>query len=79
MIKAWNCHMATKFIASWTLCLDESVSMWTIKWTCPGWMHVLRKPHSMGNECHAIFCSLSGIMFEIELVEEKDAPKDGPA
>ena len=33
----------------------------------------------MGNEYHAICCLLSEIMYRIELIEGKDAPKDRPA
>ena len=35
IIKAWNDHMITIFIASWMSCLDESMPMLTEKWTCP--------------------------------------------
>ena len=50
------------------------MSPWTNKYTCPGWMFVPRKPHPFGNEYHSVCCSMSGIMWEIELVEGKDAP-----
>ena len=35
----------------------------------PGFMYVPRKPHPKRNEYHSICCSISGIMFGIELVE----------
>ena len=76
LIHAWNQHMKNIFIPSWMSCLDESMSSWTRKWTCPGFMYVPRKPHPMGNEYHSIACGLSGIMFAIELVEGKDAPNE---
>jgi hypothetical protein len=76
MIKAWNTHMEEVFIPSWMSCLDESMSSWTRRWTCPGFMYVPRKPHPMGNEYHSICCGVSGIMFAIELVEGKDAPQN---
>ena len=28
MIKAWNENMASKFVAAWVMCLDESMSIW---------------------------------------------------
>ena len=74
MLTAFNDHMKSIFLAGWVSCLDESMSIWTTKWTCPGWMFVPRKPHPKGNEYHSICCSLSGIMYGIELVEGKDRP-----
>ena len=68
--------MAQFFIAGWVSCLDESMSVWTNRWTCPGWMFVPRKPHPIGNEYHSICCSISGIMYQVELVEGKDRPKE---
>ena len=76
LIQSWNNHMAQFFIAGWVSCLDESMSVWTNRWTCPGWMFVPRKPHPMGNEYHSICCSISGIMYQVELVEGKDRPKE---
>ena len=76
MINAWNEHMKTIFIPGWMSCLDESMSSWTRRWTCPGFMYVPRKPHPMGNEYHSICCGCSGIMFAIELVEGKDKPPE---
>ena len=74
MIKAWNDNMAAMFLAGWALCLDESMSIWHNRWTCPGWVFCPRKPHPYGNEYHSACCALSGIMFVIELVEGKDHP-----
>ena len=79
LIYAWNCNMLATFSPSWVSCLDESMSKWTSKWTCPGFMFVPRKPWPMGNEYHSICCGLSGIMYWVELVEGKDAPPErGP-
>ena len=75
IIHAWNEHMKKIFIPSWMSCLDESMSSWTRKWTCPGFMYVPRKPHPMGNEYHSICCGACGIMFAIELAEGKDSPR----
>ena len=78
MISAFNDHMLKVFIPSWISCLDESMSIWTSKWTCPGWMYVPRKPHPQGNEYHTIACGVSGILYAIELVEGKDRPRQSP-
>ena len=76
LIKRWNRHMKQAFKASWVSCLDESISIWFNRWSCPGWVFCPRKPHPFGNEYHTICCALSGIMFQIELVEGKDQPKE---
>jgi hypothetical protein len=75
LIQSFNIHMSKIFIPSWISCLDESMSPWTSRWTCPGWMFVPRKPHPMGNEYHSICCGESGIMYGIEMVEGKDRPQ----
>ena len=72
MIDAFNKHMMEIFVPSWVPCIDESMSIWTSKWTCPGWMFVPRKPHDMGNKYHSVCCSMSGIMWAIKLVYGKD-------
>ncbi|MBM4179814.1 MAG: hypothetical protein FJ211_10875, partial [Ignavibacteria bacterium] len=74
MIHAWNEHMANIFLAAWIVCLDESMSIWHTRWTCPGWVFCPRKPHPFGNEYHSACCGISTIMFVIEMVEGKDAP-----
>ncbi len=74
MIKEWNIHMANVFLAGWVICLDESMSIWHQRWTCPGWIFCPRKPHPFGNEYHTACCALSNILFSIKLVEGKDSP-----
>ena len=69
MVEEWNANMMEVFIAGWVSCLDESMSIWTSRWTCPGFMFVPRKPHTMGNEYHSICCAICEIMFAIEMVE----------
>ena len=78
LIAAWNDHMREVFIPGWVSCVDESMPIWTSNWTCPGFMFVPRKPHPMGNEYHSSCCGQSEIMFAVELVEGKDAPKEAP-
>jgi hypothetical protein len=45
LIDAWNDNMTQKFSPPWINVLDESRSVWTSKYTCPGWMVVPRKHH----------------------------------
>ena len=76
MIKEWNQNMRDHYVPSWANCLDESMSIWWQRWTCPGWMFVPRKPHPFGNEYHTIADALTMIIWGIELVEGKDEPKE---
>ncbi len=79
MIVHWNANMARVFNPGWVLVLDESMSVWTNEYSCPGLMFVPRKPWPFGNEYHTICCALCGIMFRIELVEGKSRPRQmGP-
>ena len=41
-------------------------------------MFVPHKPLPFRNEWHKIFCSDSGVLFRVELVEGKDAPAEQP-
>ena len=75
---AWNQHMKDMFRCSWICCLDELISIWISRWTCPGWMFVPRKPHPFGNKYHTIACGMSLITFCFEIVEGKDKPKNKP-
>jgi len=74
MLVAFNTHMQQCWIAGWVSCLDESMSSWTNKYSCPGWVYVPRKPHPVGNEYHTVCCGVSGVMYSLELVEGKDSP-----
>ena len=75
LLTSINTHMRSILLAGWVSCLDESMSIWTRKWTYPGWMYVPHKPHPNGNEYHSICCSISGILVGIEIVEGKDRPR----
>ena len=75
MLDAWNKNMNKNFIPGWANCLDESMSVWTNKYTCPGWMFVPRKPWPFGNEYHMVYCCMSGVLWGLELVEGKDTPR----
>ena len=76
VLEAWNSKMMEQFTPSWVSCLDESMSTWTNKYSCPGWMFVPQKPWPFGNEYHMVCCSLSGILWQMELVEGKDSPSE---
>ncbi|KAG7359200.1 transposase IS4 [Nitzschia inconspicua] len=75
LIDAWNDNMLNTFRPSWVSCLDKSMSPWTSRWTCPGWIFVPGKQNPMGNEYLSVCCGVSKIMWRIELVEGKDAPQ----
>ena len=79
MLKSWNENMDNEFVASWMSCLDESISKWLNKWTCPGFMFVPRKPWPCGNEYHTICCSVFGVMYRIEIVEGKASTRESEA
>ena len=70
--------MTEIFSPGWACCLDESMSIWFNRYTCPGWVFCPRKPHPWGNEYHSISCGTSGIMFGIEMVEGDHRPKEIP-
>lgn len=78
MLQAFNNNMASIFVCSWVICLDESMSIWHNKFTCPGWIYCPRKPHPYGNEYHTACCGKSNILFSLELVEGKDHPRQLP-
>jgi hypothetical protein len=75
MIAAWNKHMVKIFFAAWVVCLNESMSIWHNRLTCPGWVFCPRKPHPFGNEYHTACCGLTSILFSMELVKGKDHPQ----
>ncbi len=74
MIELWNENIQREFRSGYINCLDESISIWHNRYTCPGSVWCPRKPHPFGNEYHTICCGLTGIMFGIDLVEGKDRP-----
>ena len=69
---AWNQNMSEVFSPAWIVCLDESMSLWTNIYTCPGFVYCPQKPWDKGNEYHMIACGLSSILFFVEMVEGKD-------
>ena len=75
MLEAWGENMQQNFTPGYVNCLDESMSVWTNKFTCPGFMFVPRKPWPFGNEYHSVCCCTSGIIWGIGMVEGKDHPR----
>lgn len=78
LLQEWNDNMEQNFISGWLSVLDESMSVWTNMYTCPGFMFVPRKPHPFGNEYHTICDCESGVLYRLELVEGKDCPAERP-
>ena len=64
-------------IASWLVCLDESMVQWTGR-GMPGLMVILRKPTPIGLELHTLCCALSGILIWFEVYEGKEAMAKKP-
>ena len=62
MIVEWNANMEKSFGLGWVSCLDESMSPWTKKYTCPGHMCVPHKPWPVGNKYHSIYCCMSVLL-----------------
>ena len=78
MIGAWNDNMTRNFSPSGKNCLDKSKSKWLNEFTCPGFMFVPCKPWSFGNEWHDIGCADTNIIWQLEICEGKDQPKEIP-
>ena len=76
IIGRWNTNMKKIFKPSWVSCVDESMSIWFNRWTCPAWIFVPRKPHPFGMEYNDIGCGLCNIIYGILLREGKDEPKE---
>lgn len=78
LMEKWNKNMERVFTPGWISCLDESMSKWVNKYSCPGFVVVPRKPWPYGNEYHSIACGVSGVMYAVELVEGRDEPSERP-
>lgn len=76
IFSAITAHMHEVFQPGWLICVDESMIVWTNKWTAPGaWMYVNRKPHPMGFEVRDLACGTSRIVFSLELQEGAGAKR----
>ena len=78
MLDAWNSNMGQIFVPGWLNCLDESMSSWSNRYTCPGWLFVPQKPHPFGNEYRTVCCGTCGILWNLKLVEGNSAPVLAP-
>ena len=74
LIVAWNKNMDENFIPSRINAIDESMSKWLNKYTCPGFMFVPCMSWKFGNEYHDTGCGLSNIIWQVDLHEGKDCP-----
>jgi hypothetical protein len=63
------------YVPSWVSCLDESMSIWNMRWTCPGYVFYPHKPHPVGNEYHTIADGVTTILYAAEIVMGKDKPE----
>ena len=76
LVDCWNENMNKNFSPSWINAIDESMSKWVNKYTCPGFMYVPRKPWKFGNEYHDAGCADSDIIWQVDLREGKDRPRE---
>lgn len=76
LINAFNENMQVTFSPSYLVCMDESMSKWTSRYSIPCWMYLPRKPTPMGHEYHDIACGQTKIIIALELVESTLLPKD---
>ena len=67
--------MAMQFTPSWINAIDESMSKWLNEYTCPGFMCVPRKPWKFGNEYHDAGCTMSDVIWQVDLCKGKDCPQ----
>ena len=71
LIDAWNSNMEENFIPSWMNTIDKSMSKWVNEYTCPGFMCVPCKPWKFGNEYHDARCTMSDIIWHVDLREAR--------
>ena len=69
-------HIKYVFMPLWVSCLDWSISIYTNKFTCIGWVFLPRKTHPKLNDYHTIFCGENRIMYRWGLVKGKYSPKE---
>ena len=67
--------MAMQFTPSWINAIDESMSKWLNEYTCPGLMCIPLKPWKFGNEYHDAGCTMSDVIWQVNLCEGKDHPQ----
>ena len=63
IIDEWNANMEKNFMPAWVSCLDESISKWLNKYTCPVFMCVPRNPWLFRNEYYTIVYVLTRVLY----------------
>ena len=82
LIDTFNEARSDRFVASWKLCVDESMSPWRGKdhrhgdEGCPHVTKIIRKPKGVGMEIKNLCDVDSGIMLRIEIVGPKEEMND---
>ena len=64
------------FSCSWMMCINESMSIWCYKCTCPEWIFVTHKPLTFGNDYQKNKFFLSGNVFAMLLVNDNNEPPE---
>lgn len=64
----FNVHMKSTYSPSFCVCLDESMSKWTNRWSAPIWTYLPRKPTPFGTEVKNIADAANSIVFVMEPV-----------
>ena len=79
LIDAFNEHRAATFYPSWSICIDESISLWRGKdgnYCSDGMPHVTkieRKPKGVGAELKDAVCAQTKVIIALEIQEGKEA------
>ena len=46
------------------------------RWNCPGWIFIQTEPYPTSNYYHTVYYGESGILYDVEIVDEKGKPKE---
>ena len=75
MQEGWNKNTAAHFDPSWFSVIDESIQEYINRYNLPMWIFAPQNPHRFENEYHTIACAKSKVIYNVEIVEEKDRPR----
>lgn len=75
MYQEFNKHMRKKYSPSFCVCIDESMTAWTNRWSSAIWNYVPRKPTPMGTEVKNIADAMNAVVFVMEPVYASQEPK----
>ena len=67
--------MVMQFTPRWINAIDESMSKWLNEYTCPGFMCVPHKPWKFGNEYHDTGCTMSDVIWQVDLHKGENRPQ----